>query len=186
MLTQEEIDKCREAFERFDKDGSGTIDAWELKETLKAMGQNPTDEEVFQMLSQVDDDGSGSIEFPEFLKVIEAQKEASAAQNDESDLIDAFVAMGGLTDKSGHVEAEKLRRTIKAFELTVDIDRLIEETDTDGSGEIDYDEFKGAPPPPCPPNGPGCQCASSCLKPPTSADTEGASRIRSRCAFASG
>ena len=107
------------------------------------MGQNPTDEEVFQMLSQVDDDGSGSIEFPEFLKVIEAQKEASAAQNDESDLIDAFVAMGGLTDKSGHVEAEKLRRTIKAFELTVDIDRLIEETDTDGSGEIDYDEFKG-------------------------------------------
>ena len=44
--------QCREAFERFDKDGSGTIDAWELKETLKAMGQNPTDEEVFQMLSQ--------------------------------------------------------------------------------------------------------------------------------------
>jgi len=101
MLTQEEIDKCREAFERFDKDGSGTIDAWELKETLKAMGQNPTDEEVFQMLSQVDDDGSGSIEFPEFLKVIEAQKEAATAQNDESDLIDAFVAMGGNADKTG-------------------------------------------------------------------------------------
>jgi len=134
--------QCREAFERFDKDGSGTIDAWELKETLKAMGQNPTDEEVFQMLSQVDDDGSGSIEFPEFLKVIEAQKEAASAQNDESDLIDAFVAMGGNPDKSGHVEAEKLRRTIKAFELTVDIDRLIDETDTDGSGEIDYEEFK--------------------------------------------
>jgi hypothetical protein len=35
MLSQEEIEKCREAFERFDKDGSGTIDAWELKETLK-------------------------------------------------------------------------------------------------------------------------------------------------------
>lgn len=95
------------------------------------------------MLSQVDDDGSGSIEFPEFLKVIEAQKEAATAQNDESDLIDAFVAMGGMNDKSGHVEAEKLRRTIKAFELTVDIDRLIDETDADGSGEIEYDEFKG-------------------------------------------
>jgi len=44
----------------------------------------------------------------------------------------------------GHVEAEKLRRTIKAFELTVDIDRLIDETDADGSGEIDYEEFKGS------------------------------------------
>ncbi len=78
------------------------------------------------MLSQVDDDGSGSIEFPEFLKVIEAQKEASAAQDDESDLIDAFVSMGGNQDKTGHVESERLRRSIKAFELTVDIDRLIE------------------------------------------------------------
>ncbi len=76
MLTQADIDKCREAFERFDKDGSGSIDAWELKETLKAMGQNPTEEEVFQMLAQVDDDGSGTIDFPEFLKVIEQQKEA--------------------------------------------------------------------------------------------------------------
>ena len=34
MLTQEEIDNCREAFDRFDKDGSGTIDVWELKATL--------------------------------------------------------------------------------------------------------------------------------------------------------
>jgi calmodulin len=37
VLSQEEIEKCREAFERFDKDGSGTIDAWELKETLKVL-----------------------------------------------------------------------------------------------------------------------------------------------------
>jgi Ca2+-binding EF-hand superfamily protein len=142
MLTQEEIDKCREAFERFDKDGSGTIDAWELKETLKAMGQNPSDEDIFQMLSQVDDDGSGAIDFPEFLKVIEAQKEKMEAENDETDVLAAWVAMGGNPDKSGQIDTEKLRRTIKAFELTIDIDRLIEETDTDGSGFIDYEEFK--------------------------------------------
>ncbi len=145
VLSQEEIEKCREAFERFDKDGSGTIDAWELKETLKvpnsnffnaiyfnachhqAMGQNPSDEEVFQMLNEVDDDGSGGIEFPEFLKVIDSQKAKLASDHDESDMIDAFVAMGGGADRSGNVEAEKLRRTIKAFELTIDIERLIKE-----------------------------------------------------------
>ena len=142
MLTQADIDKCREAFERFDKDGSGSIDAWELKETLKAMGQNPTEEEVFQMLAQVDDDGSGTIDFPEFLKVIEQQKEAMEAQGDETDVQAAWVAMGGEPDKSGEVDVEKLRRTIKAFELTIDIDKLIVETDTDGSGFIDYEEFK--------------------------------------------
>ena len=40
VLSQEEIEKCREAFERFDKDGSGTIDAWELKETLKVVNSD--------------------------------------------------------------------------------------------------------------------------------------------------
>ena len=34
------------------------------------MGQNPTEEEIFQMISQVDDDNSGEIEFAEFMKVI--------------------------------------------------------------------------------------------------------------------
>ncbi len=61
------------------------------------------------------------------------QSSTVSPQNDESELIDVFVAMGGNPDKSGHVEAERLRRSIKAFELTVDIDRLIDETDTAGS-----------------------------------------------------
>jgi Ca2+-binding EF-hand superfamily protein len=91
------------------------------------MGQNPSDEEVFQMLNEVDDDGSGGIEFPEFLKVIDSQKAKLASDHDESDMIDAFVAMGGGADRSGNIEAEKLRRTIKAFELTIDIERLIKE-----------------------------------------------------------
>ena len=32
VLTQEEIDGCREAFLAFDKDRSGTIDVWELRQ----------------------------------------------------------------------------------------------------------------------------------------------------------
>ena len=53
MLTQEEIDGCRDAFLAFDKDRSGTIDQWELRQVLEAMGQKPTDEELFQMISEV-------------------------------------------------------------------------------------------------------------------------------------
>lgn len=43
--------------------------ALELVKVLEAMGQKPTEEELFQMISEVDDDMSGSIDFPEFLKV---------------------------------------------------------------------------------------------------------------------
>ena len=52
-LSADEIAACREAFAKFDKDGSGTIDTNELKATLQAMGQNPTEEELFQMIAQV-------------------------------------------------------------------------------------------------------------------------------------
>jgi Ca2+-binding EF-hand superfamily protein len=34
-LAQEEIDSCRDAFLAFDKDRSGTIDVWELRQVLE-------------------------------------------------------------------------------------------------------------------------------------------------------
>ncbi|GAQ84349.1 calmodulin [Klebsormidium nitens] len=142
MLTQAEIDGCREAFSRFDRDGSGTIDATELRATLEALGQKPTDEELFLMIAQVDEDNSGEIEFPEFLKVIENQKKVLAAMGDETDTLDAFIALGGESDKRGQISTEKLRAVIKDFGLTIDIEQLIKETDLDGSGFIDYEEFK--------------------------------------------
>ena len=63
--------------------------------------------------------------------------------NDEGELLDAFVAMGGEPDGEGCIDARKLIATIKEeFEMTIDIERLIEEVDEDGSGEIEFDEFK--------------------------------------------
>jgi calmodulin len=49
VLSQEDIDGCREAFLAFDKDRSGTIDIWELRQVLEAMGQAPTEDELFQV-----------------------------------------------------------------------------------------------------------------------------------------
>ena len=37
---------------------------------MRALGQNPTEEEVKEMIDEVDADGSGSIDFPEFLSLM--------------------------------------------------------------------------------------------------------------------
>ena len=94
------------------------------------------------MIAQVDDDNSGEIEFSEFLKVIENQAAVAAAAGDETDTIDAYVALGGNKDKSGCISSDKLINTCKEFGLTIDIVKLINEVDEDGSGEIEYEEFK--------------------------------------------
>ena len=142
VLSQQEIEKAHDAFEKFDVDHSGCIDAWELKEAMKSLGQNPTDEEVFGLLAQVDTDGSGNIDFQEFLQVIEKQRDSQGDTGEDWDMVSAFVALEGNADKSGEIDIDKLRDMINKFELTIDIEGLIEETDKDGSGLIDYGEFK--------------------------------------------
>jgi hypothetical protein len=58
-------------------------------------------------------------------------------------IVDAFVACGGNPDKTGHVERNTLVKIIKQdFGLTIDIEDLIDAVDADGSGEIEYEEFK--------------------------------------------
>ena len=51
--------------------------------------------------------------------------------------------MGGQADGDGFIDADKLIHTIKnEFEMTIDIEALIQEVDEDGSGEIEFDEFQ--------------------------------------------
>ena len=45
------------------KDGGGTITKEELGELMKTLGIDATPEEIEQMISEVDKDGSGSIDF---------------------------------------------------------------------------------------------------------------------------
>ncbi len=50
--------------------------------------------------------------------------------------------MGGEPDGDGAIDANKLIKTIKEeFEMTIDIEKLIQEIDEDGSGQIEFGEF---------------------------------------------
>ena len=71
------------------------------------------------------------------------EKRENERGSSDDDLLDAYVAMGGDEDGGGCVDADKLIETIKKeFEMTIDIEALIQEVDEDGSGEIEFDEFK--------------------------------------------
>ena len=52
------------------QDGSGAISSKELLYVMRAMGQNPTEDELNNLVMQVDLDGNGTIEFPEFLEMM--------------------------------------------------------------------------------------------------------------------
>ena len=83
-----------------------------------------------------------SVEFAEFLRCIQNQKEKLAAKADDTETVAAFVALGGQKDMTGSISTEKLTAIVKDFGLTIDIEKLISEIGKDRSGQVDYEEFK--------------------------------------------
>ena len=49
--------ELREAFTLFDKDGGGSISSSELAAVMRSLGQNPTEDELKEMIADVDEDG---------------------------------------------------------------------------------------------------------------------------------
>ena len=48
----------------------GTITTKELGTVMRSLGQNPTEAELQDMINEVDADGNGTIDFPEFLSLM--------------------------------------------------------------------------------------------------------------------
>merc|ERR550514_295743 len=69
-LSEEQIDEIREAFSLFDNDASGAIDVRELKAAMRALGFEVKNEELKKMVTDIDNDGNGTIEFGEFLEMM--------------------------------------------------------------------------------------------------------------------
>ena len=93
------------------------------------------------MISDASPQNTDKISMDQFKKLIAEQKRLDGTSNEE-DTLDAFVALGGLPNKDGYIDANRLIDIIKnQFQMTIDIEKLIEEIDDDGSGQIEYDEF---------------------------------------------
>ena len=138
---RKEQDQIWEAFMAFDYDQQGAIGVNELKKALERVGEVVSDDQVYWMIAMADHENKGSINFAQFKMIIEEKRENERGSTEE-DLLDAFVAMGGQPDGDGAINADKLIETIKnEFEMTIDIEKLIEEIDEDGSGQIEFDEF---------------------------------------------
>ncbi|KAJ3350540.1 hypothetical protein HDU83_009562 [Entophlyctis luteolus] len=61
------VEYYREAYTLFDADHNGYIDVHELGDVMRSCGMDPTEEEVRAMIAVVDVDGTGTIDFDEFL-----------------------------------------------------------------------------------------------------------------------
>ncbi|CAN6462965.1 unnamed protein product [Victoria cruziana] len=118
---------------------TGRITIQELATVIGSLGQNPTDEELREMICEVDVNGNGTIEFGEFLNLMARKTKETDA---EEELKEAFKVFD--KDQNGYISAEELRNVmINLGEKLTDEEarQMISEADTDGDGLVNYEEF---------------------------------------------
>ncbi|KAM3014396.1 hypothetical protein FF2_027108 [Malus domestica] len=138
-LTQQKRQEIKEAFELFDTDGSGTIDAKELNVAMRALGFEMTEEQIHQMIADVDKDGSGAIDFDEFAHMMTAK---IGERDTKEELMKAFQLID--LDRNGKISAADIKSIAKDLGENFtdsEIQEMIEEADRDRDGEVNADEF---------------------------------------------
>jgi len=141
-LEKEQIVVLRRAFDGFDPNKKGYISPETVSDILRMMGIKVSSTSFKQIIEEIDEDGSGQIEFSEFLQLsakflIEEDEEAMMKE-----LKEAF----RLYDKegNGYITTQTLKEILHELDQRLTQEELvgiIEEIDEDGSGTVDFDEF---------------------------------------------
>ena len=98
---------CAWQWSVFDKDGDGTITTKELGTVMRSLGQNPTEAELQDMINEVDADGNGTIDFPEFLTMMARKMKDT---DSEEEIKEAFKVFD--KDGNGFISAAELRHVM--------------------------------------------------------------------------
>merc|ERR1719318_1507066 len=114
----------------------------EIIEILSMMGMKVKPSALREIIEDIDEDGSGLLEFAEFCQLaakflVEEDEEAL-----KKELKEAF----RIYDKEqlGYISIETLKEILRELDNKLtedDLDSIIEEVDEDGSGTLDFDEF---------------------------------------------
>ncbi|KAH7831955.1 dynein light chain [Monocercomonoides exilis] len=141
VLSRQEAEECKAAFDRYDTGKTGFVNLSELRKLLNEIGQLPNDDELFDLILQLNLDTSGTISFASYIELIELHKKKIHGALDDQGTLDAFVVCGGNRDKTGTVSTKKVSKIIHEYELTIDIDTILQELDSTQSGYIDFYKF---------------------------------------------
>ena len=111
-LTAQQKQEIKDAFDLFDTSGSGTIQPGELKVALRALGMEPSKEDIQKLVEQFDHDQTGTIDFHEFLAIM-------MKKMGETDAKDALEEAFTLFDKNAdsYVSTSELGTIIRGLKM---------------------------------------------------------------------
>jgi Ca2+-binding EF-hand superfamily protein len=102
------------------------------------LGQSPSEEDINKMINEVDGDRNGSIEFPEFLKMMASRHRSVDTETEIKEAFTIFANKGG-----EYITADTLAKSMNSLKESFgdsDIATMIKISGTDG--KVSYSQFK--------------------------------------------
>jgi len=139
FLSPDEVAEFQAVFSRFDLENKGTLETKHLGSVLQALEQHVTDAELRDMINDIDQDGSGTIDFPEFLTLMARKMQDTDAEEEIKEAYRVFDKNG-----DGFISAAELRYIITNVgeKLTdEEVEQIIQHAQPNAQGQIDYAKF---------------------------------------------
>ena len=138
-VPEEKLAEYKEAFDMFDRNGKGTLSISDITKIMKNFGYPMTKEEARGMISHVDTSGDGSVDFEEFVMIMEKQMHNLG----EDPVLQAFKDLDKNDD--GKITNHELRYILTHVgdNLFTDkeVDSLFKDCDIKEDSELEYDDF---------------------------------------------
>ena len=141
-LTKKQI--LHEAFRFFDKDGNGTVEPEEISEVMTKLGVDLSVTELVDIMSNLDQNGDGVMDFAEFLIMMEPRKNAFGDNIDDEDEILELTFNVFDKKKDGKIDADEIKETLACLGENLsdkEVKQMLDEADMDGDGVLDFEEF---------------------------------------------
>ncbi|XP_023511611.1 probable calcium-binding protein CML16 [Cucurbita pepo subsp. pepo] len=140
-LQSDQLKQLHDIFMRFDMNSDGSLTQLELGALLRSLGIKPSGDQLHCLLSNMDSNGNGSIEFDELVNAILPDLNDNILVNQEQ-LMEVFKSFD--RDGNGFITASELAGSMAKMGHPLsyrELSEMMRQADTDGDGVISFNEF---------------------------------------------
>ncbi|XP_010673321.2 probable calcium-binding protein CML15 [Beta vulgaris subsp. vulgaris] len=138
----EQLQQLKHIFERFDMDSDGSLTQLELAALLRSLGVKHTGDQIYALLTNMDSNGNGYIEFDELTRALLPELNQHDILINQEQLLEVFRSFD--RDGNGYITAAELAGSMAKMghPLTYkELAEMMKEADTNGDGVISFNEF---------------------------------------------